>query len=75
MAIKVPIRTPWEEHEMARKSALVVLNEHGKDEGLTCEEVCRLSGLVELRARRALQELVLMRVVGRKGKKFFAHKK
>jgi DNA-binding IclR family transcriptional regulator len=72
---KVSFHTPGEEHEMARKSALVVLNQHGQGEGLTFDEVCKLTGLVELRARRALQELVLMRVVGRKGKKFFAHKK
>jgi DNA-binding IclR family transcriptional regulator len=69
---KIPNPAPWELHEQARREVLHVLNNLGGPEGKTLDEVTRLSGLPELRALRALQELVLMRIVGKRGKAFFS---
>lgn len=69
--MKVPLPpTPGEEHEQNRKRVLHTLSVYYKKEGLTLDEITRLSGLVELRAARALQELVYMRLVARRGRRY-----
>ena len=48
-------REPAEEHQMAQTSAYYVLQTHGT---ANLDMVCRYTGLVEIRAKKALEDLV-----------------
>jgi len=48
-------RTPFQEHQMAMVSAYATVQRHGE---ATVADVCREQGLVEIRAKKALEDLV-----------------
>jgi hypothetical protein len=61
------MRTASEEHFMARTSAKYVVERHGP---LTLAEVMRKTGLCEIRAKKALEDLVASNVLIKKDWKY-----
>jgi len=57
--------TAAQEHQMAMVSAYATVQRHGK---ATVTDVCREQGLVEIRAKKALEDLVKAKKATRTGK-------
>jgi hypothetical protein len=58
-------------HEQARREVQYVLHKRSGPEGLTREDIVSGTGLDDLRAQKAILELVLMRLIARKGNRYF----
>ncbi len=58
------VRTPAEEHRMAEVSALYVVEQNGV---VDLRQVMRSSGLCEIRAKKALEDLTKAKVLERRG--------
>lgn len=61
-------RTPAEQHRMARSSALHTVRSLGR---ATVADVVQQQGLVEIRAKRALEDLVTEGKIRKEGREYF----
>jgi len=61
-------RTPAQEHQMAMVSAYSTVQTKGQ---ATVAEVCRNQGLVEIRAKKALEDLVKAKKLRKSGRLYY----